>query len=446
MRDIGYKVYGGCHRCLKVALGRLPFKRQFDLVNVGIGEIDKFLQERVLRWPPGVLAPTENVLPLGKSESLWKSSLKRSKEVKCFGVCQDDAPLVWMGFVDRSAIPEGYSYSGLHYGGYIHGRETGWCLPSWIWTNAAIVRFLTSIDLKRAMKIGQKLLDLQLEEGGWFVRFDYSESGAIPVLAPNDSAYIANHAMLQLYAATEDVKWLNSAEKCADWIIASARQDAMVWTGYNLEKNIWDKDKIIVDVGFTLGFFVKLYEQTQKTEYRNFAERFARTFIKLFYNPREQLFATSLDKYDRQQGGYFARGQAWALEGLMPFFKLTQDLQVRRVIEAVAERLVQLQKPAGGWSYNFSKPFLGVDCKGTPVLAKALCDYNSLGIHKVPKSCVEKALQWCLKNTSSLGESKGGIFRYSMEGAIVHSLYSETALVYSSIYALEVLKYYSHEG
>ena len=41
---------------------------------------------------------------------------------------------------------------------------------------------------------------------------------------------------------------------------------------------------------------------------------------------------------------------------------------------------------------------------------------------------------------SDESEAEGGIFSYCMEGAVVHHLYTSTAFVYSSAYAIEMLR------
>ena len=92
----------------------------------------------------------------------------------------------------------------------------------------------------------------------------------------------------------------------------------------------------------------------------------------------------------------------------------------------------------GGWAYNFSKPLLGEDCKGVPVIAKSLMEWNLIEQNNEVVISAEKALDWCVKHTANKGECKGGIFSFCMEGAVVHNFYTKTAFVYSSAYAIEV--------
>lgn len=392
MSDIKYRLYAFVHYSVKALLGRRTLKGQhiFDFPNRHLG------------------ADVRGV------EDLWRQ------------------------FTDDSVITGDDEFNGMHYAGYI--LEAGkWCLPSWIWTNAAIIRVLASdgrIDL--AKKKGALLASRQLDCGGWIVRNDYDSNGAIPMLAPNDSAYIANNAFLTLYKSTHDVSYLGIAEKCAAWIMETSRKDYMVYTGYNLRDGLWDKRNIIVDVGFTGGLFANLYMLTGKKVYRDFLLRFSNRYIELFYNPAFKGFATSIDCNNQQQGGFFGRGQAWALEGLIPAYKATGSPVIKEVIEHVVNTLVRLQNLDGSWSYNLSRRNLGNDCKGVPVIAKALADwYEITGDCRLIES-VSRAYGWCCRHTCQSGEATGGIFSFCTEGGVVKDLYASCAFVYSAAYALEL--------
>lgn len=84
-----------------------------------------------------------------------------------------------------------YQKTLILYAGYI-AECNEWCLPSWIWTNAATIRmYCTTNNLLEAKALADRLAEKQQDCGGWIVRNDYDKHGAIPMLAPNDSAYIA---------------------------------------------------------------------------------------------------------------------------------------------------------------------------------------------------------------------------------------------------------------
>lgn len=386
--------------------------------------------------------PVENAVPLGSNPHLRSSfspktnspTTKPSEPVKE----ESFSPQLWRKFLDNAEIPKGFRNGGLKYAGYIASGRESWCLPSWVWTNAAIVRYLCSVgDIEQATKITNKLLAIQHPSGGWVVRSDYSTTEEIPVLAANDSAYLANNALLAMFNCTGETLYLDAARKCADWIMRTARPDGLVWTGFDLKNEVWITTHTIVDTGFTAGLFANLYLLTAEDRYRAFLERFVERFVEVFYDPKAKSFATSVDKHNTWVGGRFARGQAWALEGLIPAYQALKSDWLEEVILSNISTIKGQQLSNGGWAYNFDKAYLGEDCKGVPVLAKALMDWKRVKDDSRLALSVEDALNWCATRTSRSGTSIGGIFSYNAEGAVVHNFYSETAFVYSSAYALE---------
>lgn len=354
------------------------------------------------------------------------------------GVIGIDCKVVWTRFIYNSNILSGNKHKEMLYAGYIEDARK-WCLPSWIWTSAASIRALSNSDKDCLISSTiSKLIDLQVIRGGWTVREDYDKQGAIPMMAPNDSAYIANNAFLTLYEKTRNDKYLKIACKCADWIIETARPDGMVYVGYNMRDKKWDKNCVIVDVGFTAGLFARLVEFTGEEKYLLFLRKFVDRYIELFYIPKKKGFCTSIDKNNRPQGGMFARGQAWALEGLIPAYNVLRDERIKQVIDATVENLLNKQLRNGGWAYNFSKPLLGEDCKAVSVIAKDMMEWYKVVKDERIKRCAQRALDWCCRHTAIEGEATGGIFSFCMEGAIVHNLYSSCAFVYASAYAIEL--------
>lgn len=385
------------------------------------------------------LFPVENIVTIGSNLHLKDSYVKNNNGSLSLGLNIKEAKITWESFLNSSIIPMGYKFEGLHYTGYIADDINEWCLPSWIWTNAALVRMYCNIgEIKKATHIGDLLLKQQLECGGWIVRNDYKSEGAVPTLAPNDSAYIANNAFIELYKVTRSEIYIDAAKKCADWIIETARPDGLVWSGFDMKSKEWSKDYIIVDTGFTAGLFANLFDITQDIKYKTFLEKFVSQFVNLFFSLSNKGFATSLNKQNKQIGGVFARGQAWALEGLIPAYKVLRKDQIKQVIDLTISNLLQKQLQNGGWAYNFSKPFLGEDCKGVAVIAKSLMEWNLIEQNNEVVLSAKKALEWCGKRTANKGECKGGIFSFCMEGAVVHNFYTKTAFVYSSAYAIEV--------
>ncbi len=356
------------------------------------------------------------------------------------GVSEQDVVYAWKDFIKASIVPTFSDFSDFHYAGYIAEKKE-WCLPSWIWTNSSVVRMCCFIgDFKRATELGELLAEKQQACGGWIVRNDYDKNGAIPVLAPNDSAYIANNAFLKLYEITHERRYLVIARKCADWIIETARPDGLVYTGYNTRDGSWNESGVIVDTGFTAGLFANLAEITGERCYFSFLERFVKRYMELFYLPKKKGFCTSIDNNNKPQGGMFARGQAWALEGLIPAYRVLKDERIKEVIDSTVGTLLKEQLRNGGWSYNITRKLMGEDCKAVSVIAKDMMEwYEITGDVRIKDSAIN-ALGWCRRHTAQKGEAKGGIFSYCSEGGIVKDLYTSCAFVYASAYAIELEK------
>lgn len=442
-----YEAYGWLHLTAKTIL-RKNKAVQFKMVNL---ESDIEVQNTGKTWfndiqlPEGPCAlkrsqayPIENIVAKEMFPNLCESFQKKKNKHKK-GISIKQAEEKWFDFIERSKIPKEYKNGGLCYAGYILDCEE-WCLPSWIWTNAAVIRLMSRYDISKAKQMADVLLRLQSKCGGWIVRNDYSADGMIPMLAPNDSAYLANNGLLSVYKITQEAKYLEAAEKCAAWIVATAREDGLVWVGMNARTGQWIRKNNIVDIGFTAGLFAELYIMTGKEEYKSYLAKFVDTYIRLFQK-EDGSFATGLNEKDEQIGGAFGRGQAWALEGLIPAYEVLREDKIGTAIEGIIDNLLKKQKRSGGWAYNLDRPLLGLDCKATSVIGMSLVKwYPYCTDQKRIKEAVQNALNWCLVNTVN-DETKacGGIFAYCMEGAIVHHLYTSTAFVYSNAYAIEMV-------
>jgi rhamnogalacturonyl hydrolase YesR len=450
-RNLFYKLYCKIHLIAKILL-RKEKKKSFRFVNINTDNLSNlnevevdgpFINEIKIKQKAKIkknlLFPTENIVAINSNKNLCNSFRKKNNLQLSFGLDFKSAPACWQKFIESSAISEGYKFSGFYFTAYLSDNINEWCLPSWIWTNAAIVRlYCKQGKIKQAENIVDSFLNNQLDCGGWIVRNDYNERGSVPVLAPNDSAYIANNAFLELYNVTNKLEYLEAAKKCGDWIMKTSRADGLVWTGYDYKNKKWMKEYTIVDIGFTSALFANLFEITNQKKYKVFLGKFVKQYVHHFYNPLKKGFCTSLNKNNQQSGGMFARGQAWALEGLIPAYRVLRTKEIETIIDETVTNLINKQSVNGGWSYNFSKPLLGQDCKGVSVIAKNLLDWHQFKPNNKIVLSVNRAYKWCIEHTSSKGKSKGGIFSFCMEGAVVHSFYTNTAFVYASSYAIEL--------
>lgn len=448
-----YELYGWLHKTAKYVLkrdNRLPntvklvsFPKEYE--KDGCYEINKGDQVNEIYCMDNVikkdrLYPVENLVNAELDPKYPLSFVNNCQKIRCTNNLSEASNL-WKQFIELSAIPDGYRNAGLHYAGYIK-ECSQWCLPSWIWTNAALVRMYCLYgEISKAEKLGNFIINLQTESGGWIVRNDYTREGVAPQLAPNDSCYIGLNCCIELYKATNKKAYLESAIKVAEWVMNTARTDGMVWFSFDTKQNIWIKDRNIVDTGFTAGLFASLYEITHEDKYIAFLRKFVETYIELFYMPNSKCFATAIDGNDSQHGGAFGRGQGWALEGLIPAYSVLKDEKIKNVIESTIDTVLNKQLKNGGWSYNLLNPLMGEDCKAVPVIARCLLEWAKIDTENERlRVSAKRALKWCVNHTAQVSVAAGGIFSYTIEGAIVHHMYTNTAFVYSSSYALEVQK------
>lgn len=457
-----YRLYGFIHRTTKKILKKAnTISKQYKMVNF---DVDSFMGNDLII--PSSYEGTINEIDVSKRKRIKKEEVypienlvKKgcTKFVQTFpgtNIFAEDlsslsTELLWKRFIKQSKIPMGYKHGGCCYAGYIKELRQ-WCLPSWIWTSAAVVRYYCSFNqINEAIHLGDIILSYQQKCGGWIVRNDYVADDIVPQLAPNDSAYIANNCCIELYLKTGERRFWDAAVHTAAWIMETARPDGLVFIGYDTKENTWIKDKNIVDVGFTAALFARLYQESFESKYKIFLERFVKKYINIFYMPSKKCFATAVNASDEQTGGAFGRGQAWALEGLIPAYEVLKYEKLKKVICATISTLLNKQKKNGGWHYNLMKPMMGVDCKATPVLAWNLLAWYRITQDLVLIESAKKAINWCEKHTAVCGNAAGGIFSYTIEGAVVHHMYTSTAFVYSSSYALEVkqqLRELAHES
>lgn len=442
--DLCFNIYGCMHKYAKKIMKKsthgeeLEFYYYYHLPSMMTlkGEDNKIIFNELCLGKPCVSIKAEELF-YGENASYKTKTQIKNQELKK-NTKRNNAPDAWKAMIENAKVPNGWKNAGFYLTGYILEKKQ-WVLSSWIWTSAAIGRYFHGNHFcVEAKDIADAFLRHQEAEGGWIVRHDYESQRIVPMMAPNDSAYICTNSILPVYIQTREEKYLEAAEKCAKWIIQTARADGLVYLGKDMSRREWITNKNIVDIGFTGGFFARLYEITGNQQYYDFLKKFEQSYLKIFFDGSKRLFHTSINKDDKGIGGYFARGQAWALEGLIPSYLVLKDEKILKCIEATVESLIANQKRNGAWSYNFQKPLMGEDCKGISVIARNLLEYyKEIKQDKKVINCVEKAIKWCENHTMLSGECAGGIFSYSVEGSVVHDLYSSTAFTYASAYALE---------
>ncbi len=348
---------------------------------------------------------------------------------------------LWCRFIDQAIIPEGWRNAGFYHACF-DLSVNHWSAPNWIWTNAALVpHFLRLNRIEEAEALSEKLLSRQLPDGGWRIRDGYDARGVYGIVGPNDAAYLCDHGLLEWFEHSGDQRFLDASLRCADWIMHRASRGDLPYFGWNLRDGKWMDHANIVDIGFTSGLFCHLYRLLKREEHVDFAERFLKAYVNAFHEGKGR-FATALDAAGRQRGtGLFMRGQAWALEGFLPFLELKDDPELLKVTRDTVRNVMRLQRHGGSWLHQW-RPYggqilSGDDSKGTPVIAAALHRSRSImpaDEHAALDRAVNKAIAWCVRHTASDGAGAGGVFSWNPEGSFGLNDSVSAACVYSNAY------------
>jgi hypothetical protein len=230
--------------------------------------------------------------------------------------------------------------------------------------------------------------------------------------------------------------------------MTEGHENGLIMHDYNNKVKLWNRNHNIVDIGFSAGLFCSLYRVTGNYDYLEFAGKFLQQFIDKFYRGNG-VFYTQLSKNRPVGKGIFARGMAWALEGMIPYYELTLDPLIGRIIDETVDFLLSRQHPSGGWRYNLRPGpvglFSGFDNKGIPVIAASLSRWRKSRSHKSATidRAVRSSIDWCLKHIKRTRPGIGGIFSSNFEGAVVHSPNTEVAFVYSTCYLYDLINEYN---
>jgi hypothetical protein len=453
-------------RYLGIQLKRLKGFRTFKHIPVNLDKIEK--------WPIIIECKGRgyfNEIEVESKMSLEKHqvfpmdnylttnlTLKNKKKILTPEPIFEDKPLYnhshfIKNFIEMAQIPSGWRYSGLYYAGFSLEKKQ-YIMPSWLWINGKIVHYLIESDQsEKAIALADRLLSLQLTSGGWIVRYDYKncDAGVCPVIAPNDSAHCSDHGLLSAYKVSGDRKYLHAAEKCASWIMTEGQDNGLILYGYNLESKKWELNQNIVDIGFSSSLFCSLYYYTENKDYLNFAKKFLTSYIRIFYRGNGIFYSSTWN--NRPTGkGIFARGLAWALEGMIPYYELTNDHFIGNIIDDTVCFLIKHQHHQGGWLYNLRPGpvglFSGFDNKGTPVIANSLSRWKKSrpDKSKIIDDSVRLSIKWCIEHIKHTPPGAGGIFSSNFEGGVVHSPNTEVAFVYSNCYLYDLINTYNMDS
>lgn len=349
--------------------------------------------------------------------------------------------------------PNSFFY-GLYYPAFDVDNRT-YRLQSWTWTNGIIVKTLLAKSYsednaflrEKAIELARKLLDFQCDTGvasGSFMArwdvFDQSPTGVIPVYATNDSAFLGTNGLLAAYKVTGEAVFLDSATRLGNWIVDSAMTDAgQLFIGYRSDIGAWVDNYLFVDGGFTASFFAELYRVTNDEKWFSAMILFTDWYIKVLYDPHSKRFWRIWYSDRPTAKELFSRGQAWALDGIISAYELTQSDNYSAVIRGVADTLVKYQHEDGFWSYILNKPSSGDCSKATPILAYHLLRAYQIFRDETWLRCARRAVEGGRRSVDMDGSDRrsfGGIHRASLEGCIFGPTNVDSVFMYSQCYQL----------
>lgn len=320
-------------------------------------------------------------------------------------------------------------------------------LNSWIWGSGIVIRALlarwrdTGNENLRdhAEMSGKKLLDLQDDDGGFVVRWDYprdTESGIERWRAPNDSAFLASNGLIHLYRVTNNSEYLRASIEVGQWILENALADDGKLAVGQCDGN-WDFSWLYVDAGFVIGLFRKLYEETGDPRWKSGGKRFFSWYVEHMFVEEDGLFIKTWRARGDNQYEKYARGQGWALDGMIDASILLNDRSAEAIAVKLADTLVEHQRGDGGWNYLLDEPSSGVENKGTPVIAYHLARLGEQMNESKYTAAALRAIRWCEANQQLQFEAGyGGISSWSREGNIVGDRQATTAFGYANAYYL----------
>jgi len=460
-------------------LGRIKGRGEVRAVNGQHVRSTRMPDSGLVAFAPGPFEPWENVLwvdatvrevqlyPAFDSRSRVDLSQLRGDQQFCLEnlagmtlepvmvtrpVNSEPSPLA---FILRSLnTASGSAFKGTFYACYDLTHHT-YRLNSWVWCSAVAVRALLTQRSRTgdeslyeiAVQVGEALRKRQLttgpNAGAVEVRWDLDRSrarsyGIVRWLAPNDTAFIAAEAFLPLYEATGDPGYLQAARRVAAWIRdQGTHQSGRLRVGCDATTGKWDDSWLYVDSMFVAGLFAGLAAVDPDGGWSAVLQSTLDDAVRRFSLPNG-LFAKTWRSRGERDTAKWARGQAWALLGLLDAYgAVPRKRWLDRAIQC-ANALLDAQNSNGSWYYIMDDPSSGECAKATPILA-----YSMARLFKATGSsdywqAARRALRWCQTQIYDGADpyARGGVTSHTTEGCIVGARDVNCAFLYSAAYYL----------
>ena len=213
--------------------------------------------------------------------------------------------------------------------------------------------------------------------------------------------------------------------------------------GYRDDLKTWDQNWLYVDAGFTSSLFAKLFRLTKENYWKDVLILFTNWYVGAFFTSSGHFRWMWPNRFWRSSKKIFTRGQAWALDGIISAWEVTEEKKYFDVAQKCIEQLIYQQQDDGSWPYLLGIPESGADSKGIPIIAYQIIRLVQHVQNPQIISSAQKALQWCQEHQQlKMNDTKsyGGIFFHNIEGSISGQSNISTAFVYSSAYYLMAQK------
>ena len=363
----------------------------------------------------------------------------------------------------RISAPERSSFAGSCYAIYDY---TNRChrMPCWLWSDAPVVYALLrlwenvgSCDSGGALRykelacsIGEVMLSHQITDpadevcGALTSRYRYygkTDRSFHRLMGLNDTSYSVKWALLPLYEATGDLRYLEAARMALDWVQKNSRALDFLPSHYYYENRVWE-ERAFVDTGFCAEGFEQYMRIAGDRDYRKTMDFIMKRFIRQFkldsgYYGQNFYPGSGVD--DR----LFTRGHAWVLEGLLACCRSLEDSLYRKEAEELCEKLAGVQNEDGSWNYllGYNRPDRrimdgsGICEKATAILAYLFLEYDRLFCDERIKMAGLRALAWCEANMETEpGPGFGGIAAESLSSGITGLPFLKVATGYANAY------------
>lgn len=451
VRNVQLKIDG---LALKVALNGVPLKRSGESYHV----------------PAEILKPWENEVCLyGWPKAAWLVSdgdrlapyttvgkVVQSRE-------QSDDPLIRAGDALCSFIVTEGPDTGDMFSFYDPVDET-FRLPRWRWDTGICLEALSRLEQSRggdryreAIRIlADRFLSVQLRHpecpGGFPEAADpHMAEGDDPVLpewvVPFNGAFIGLGLIeaARLFNASESEKYNQAARNTHSLMITKGMTSAGLLRGYyHVNDQTWRYHGQINDSGIFTRLSNLLHREGADFDvdavlryaqaYSDFIQPEGYVGRAFFFRNQPEikptgrpLFPEWKDRPDQLPAKIFARGQAWAILGLVGAWQLRPDQGLGWKIRSVTDYLLNHKSADGCWAHDLRRPETGADIKGTAAITWALLEASSAyqasgGDGEKLKDAVQFAWGALRENQQKFidGPLPGALLDEGEEGAIIY--------------------------